>query len=936
VYNPSEIEAKWQSAWAHESAFAAKSSDRPKYYVLDMFPYPSGKGLHVGHLKGYVASDVVSRYKRARGFDVLHPMGWDSFGLPTERQAQKEGITPEEVTARNVAAFREQLQAVGLSYDWSREIATSDPGYYRWTQWIFCKLFERGLAYTEEMTVNWCPALQTVLANEEVLDGKYVETGDPVVRRTMRQWMLRITAYADRLLDDLALVDWPEPIKRMQRNWIGRSEGATINFPLVDRDGALEVFTTRPDTIFGVTYMVIAPEHPLIDEILKSPGSEELRVYAEKARNTSDVERLERQGAGRTGVPAGLNARNPATGEIIPIWTSDYIVGGYGTGAVMAVPSHDERDFEFAQTFSIPLRDVVVAEQVYAARWFAQNANETELAGGPWRELLARFLSRAASVESSQYSVALQDALAGSGQDGPAPNAQCDTLWSALLAPAEIDTFARFKARIANAQFTALAGQAFVDAGRNINSTAGDLSLDGLPTAEAKKSVIRWLATSGHGHPQINYKLRDWLFSRQRYWGEPFPILHGPRGEIRLVDEADLPVVLPKIDLADQRSLDDNATEPVSPLGKAPDSWLYVDVNGAKWKRETNTMPQWAGSCWYYLRFLDPKNNALFCAPSREKHWMPVDLYVGGAEHATLHLLYARFWHKVLFDLKVVSQPEPFGRLFNQGMVHATSYRDASGRYYYPEEVDKGSDPEKPDEYVVKETGEKVRAQIEKMSKSKCNGVPPERVIAQYGADALRLYEMFMGPVEDSSLWNSSGMRGTARFLDRLWTLFRSRRADDAKLGRELERELHRTIRAVTGDIETLNLNTAISRFMSLVNVALRESHIPTAFFNSFARLLQPFAPHTAEEMWSEMGNLGFVSHAPWPEYDEALCAASLVTIAVQLDGKTRGTIDIAANAEQEEAVELARSTIPRLRATDAPVKIIYVPGRILNLVYKA
>lgn len=852
MYNHSEIEQKWQGIWARDGAFVARSSERPKYYVLDMFPYPSGIGLHVGHLKGYVASDVISRYKRARGFEVLHPMGWDSFGLPTERQAQKEGIRPEEVTRRNVAAFRKQLDQVGLSYDWSRELATSSPDYYRWTQWIFSKLYEKGLAYTREMTVNWCPAMQTVLANEEVVDGKYVETGDLVERRTMKQWMLRITAYADRLLDDLDLIDWPEAIKRMQRHWIGRSEGAQITFRLEGRQDTLQVFTTRPDTLFGVTYMVIAPEHALIDELLAGAEGDalaELRAYVTEARNRSDMERQERAGGERTGVPTGLSAINPATGEAIPVWTSDYVLGGYGTGAVMAVAAHDDRDFAFAKTFGLPMREVVVAAEHY-----------------------------------------------------PTP------------------------------QLSANPSAAFTAAGRCIQSSCDGVSLDGLQTPEAKQAIIAWLEKTGQGERQVNFKLRDWLFSRQRYWGEPFPVLHGKDGELRLVPEDALPVELPFVELSDQQVVDTAASgsEPVFPLDKAPESWLHVNLDGKVYRRETNTMPQWAGSCWYYLRFIDPHNSKALCDPEQERYWMPVDLYVGGAEHATLHLLYARFWHKVLFDLGLVTQPEPFQRLFTQGMIHATSYRDGRGKYYYPDEVEP-----KGEGFVTKATGEEVTTLVEKMSKSKCNGVPPETVIEKYGADALRLYEVFMGPVEDGGHWDDTGVRGTRRFLERLWNLFESQSDLSVPLAKDLERELHRTIRSVTSDIDAFHLNTVVSHFMALLNVAAREKTVGRAFFEAMARMLQPFAPHFAEELWAALGHSGFVFQAGWPEFDPQLCEASTVTLAVQVNGKTRGTVEVPKGADKDAALALAMEAVPRLKEQGTPVKVIYVPGRILNLVIK-
>jgi leucyl-tRNA synthetase len=840
MYKHEAIESKWQSAWKDKAAFAAQMSDKPKYYVLDMFPYPSGKGLHVGHLKGYVASDVVSRYRRARGYEVLHPMGWDSFGLPTERQAQKERIRPEEVTRRNIAEFRRQLDAVGLSFDWSREFATSDPRYYKWTQWIFSKLFERGLAYCEEVAVNWCPAMGTVLANEEVVDGKYVDTGDPIERRLMRQWMLRITAYADRLLDDLALVDWPEPIKLMQSNWIGRSHGATIRFEL-QAGGSLETFTTRPDTIFGTSFLVIAPEHGLLDFALAGAETSELGRYVRAARQRSDLQRME-SGRPLSGSDTGLRAIHPASGRLIPVWTSDYVLGSYGTGAVMGVPAHDHRDLAFAKAFALPIIPVVTP-----------------------------------------------------------PGAD----------PALSD-----------------AGEAYTGLGTLCNSSSATLALDGLPSQEAMRRVIDWLASTGKGAAKTHYKLRDWLFSRQRYWGEPIPILFDGKGHPQLVPNDALPVELPYLETPLIDMPGGAAEGPAAPLARAPQHWLQVQHQGDTLLRETNTMPQWAGSCWYYLRFADPHNDAALCSRSKEQYWLPVDLYVGGAEHATLHLLYARFWHKFLFDIGLVSTPEPFARLFNQGMVHATSYRDAAGKYYAPSEVQGVNGA-----WQVASSGLPVVAQTEKMSKSKNNGVPPETVIAEYGADALRMFEMFMGPVEDGGLWSGAGVKGTHRFLDRLWRLFETRHVPALGLPLPLERALQRTIRSVTQDIETLALNTAISTLMDLLNVAAREERLGTRFFDILARLLQPFAPHFAEELWSQLGGTGFVCHAPWPAFDEALCALDELSIAVQINGKTRGVVRVAAGADEAMVMAAARREVPALAQHASFKKLIFVPGKIVNLV---
>ena len=828
MYNPAEIESKWQSVWEAEKTFAAdRDQNLPKYYVLDMFPYPSGIGLHVGHLKGYVASDVVSRYMRMKGYDVLHPMGWDSFGLPTERQADREGITPQEVTTRNVALFRKQLKSVGLSYDWDREFATSSPEYYKWTQWIWMKLYEKGLAYLEDVPVNWCPALNTVLANEEVVDGKYVETGDPVERRMLKQWMLRITQYADELLEGLDGLDWPEAIKSMQRNWIGRSEGAYLHFSLKADEESIETFTTRPDTIFGVTYIVLSPEHELVPKVTTADTQQQVEAYCQQAKQSSERERM--AATDKTGVFTGGYAVHPLTGDDVPIWVADYVIAGYGTGAVMGVPAHDTRDEEFATKFALPIIPVI----------------------------------------------------------------------------AEVD------------------GQE-----QAINSECESLSINGLSPEDAKQRVTQWLADQGIGGKRVQYKLRDWLFSRQRYWGEPFPVAYAPNGQLKLIPESDLPVVLPG-ELNKEQELDDAST-PSPPLAFAPADWRTVEVDGEPCRRETNTMPQWAGSCWYYLRFIDPHNEGAFCDADKEKRWMPVDLYVGGAEHATLHLLYARFWHRFLYDLGVVSTQEPFARLFNQGMIHARSYKNSLGRYHYDADV-----KEVDGKFVAIDTGEQLESQIEKMSKSKCNGLAPEDVIADVGADALRLYEMFMGPVEDGGLWDPQGVRGTKRFLDRLWRLREERWQPDAKFSDALYRSMHQCIGKVTTAVEALQLNIAISQLMTLLNSAYEEESIPTEFFRVMAKLLQPFAPHFAEELWSQLGAEGRVAIAAWPELDAAACVTDVVTIPVQINGKLCVTMEVDRELSQEDVVDQAkaeRSVAAKLK--DKTIrKTIFVPQKILNFV---
>lgn len=842
MYPHLEIEAKWQAAWADHAAFCARRSDKPKFYVLDMFPYPSGTGLHVGHLKGYVASDVIARYKRARGFEVLHPMGWDSFGLPAERQAQRENASPEEITRRNVAEFRRQLQSVGLSYDWSREVATSEPRFYRWTQWIFCKLFEHGLAYMDESVVNWCPALSTVLANEEVQDGVYKETGDIVERREMKQWKLRITAYADRLIDDLELVDWPEPIKRMQLNWIGRSTGALIKFKLVGSEAAIDVFTTRPDTIFGVSYLVVAPEHQLLDHLDPSANLA-LASYVGKARATSDMVRQERVGGCKTGCFTGQFAIHPFTGEHLPVWTADYVLGSYGAGAVMAVPGHDQRDFEFACTFGLPIRTVVAPAE---------------------------------------------------------PQSQSDD-----GAPMQA---------------------AYEQKGVLIASAGSDIDLNGLSSDAAASLVVAALEERGSGGAQVSYRLKDWLFSRQRYWGEPIPMLFDEQGHQRLVAEEALPVLLPALTRDGTEPLNQNA--PGAPLDAAPNDWLFVELDGRRFRRETNTMPQWAGSCWYYLRFIDPDRADSPVDADDDRYWMPVDLYVGGAEHATLHLLYARFWHKFLFDIGVVSTSEPFKKLFNQGMVRAPSFKDDLGRYHSRNDVEPCEDG-----WRTCADHRPVVSKIEKMSKSKYNGVHPDEVIAEWGADALRLYEMFMGPVEDSGLWDPTGMRGTRRFLDRIWALMEQKFAPDARVSAEFERQVHRAVKAITNDIENFSLNTAISQFMSLINAAYGQEQVGYDFMSVVARMLQPFAPHFAEDVWHKLGETGFVFEAPWPDYDPALCEAALSEVVIQVGGKRRGSVHVPVGSSASEIELTARQLIRTLPDPSSVRKLHYVPERILNFV---
>jgi leucyl-tRNA synthetase len=796
-----------------------------------MFPYPSGTGLHVGHPKGYVGSDVIARFKRMRGYDVLHPMGWDAFGLPTERQASKEGIHPATVTARNTETFRNQLRRLGLSYDWKREICTSEPNYYRWTQWIFLKLYERGLAYQAEVPVNWCPALGTVLANEEVKDGVYVETGDPVERRLMRQWMLRITEYAEQLLEDLDLVDWPESLKEMQRNWIGRSEGARVRFEVEGSSLSFDVFTTRPDTLFGCTYCVLAPEHPLTLQITTQHQKQAVVEYIEQAKRRSDRDRLA-QSEIKSGVFTGAFAICPVNGKSIPIWISDYVLLGYGTGAVFGCPAHDDRDYAFARHFNLPIIEVV----------------------------------KGGNVEQ----------------------------------------------------------QAYTEDGIHVNSDF----LNGLDTAAAKKAVIAWLVEHGYGEAQVSYRLRDWLFSRQRYWGEPIPMLLKEDSTAIPVPEEDLPITLPYL-------------EEISPTldGQPPlvraDDWLHtVDPkSGVSVQRETNTMPQWAGSCWYYLRFIDPHNEDVAWDKELERRWMPVDLYVGGAEHATLHLLYARFWHKVLYDLGLVSTPEPFQRLFNQGMVLSRSFRDKRGKYYYPNEV-----IAKDGQWFTQGSSEPLETRIEKMSKSKCNVVTPDEVINEYGADSLRLYEMFLGPLESEAVWQTEQIVGVRRFLERTWKLFffdERTKTKELVEDAELDILLNKTIKKVTEDIENLRFNTAISSLMSLVNEATKCQQVPLAVLNVLARLLAPFAPHIAEEFWKYLGYSSSITYAEWPKYDTTKIADEQVSIAIQVNGKLRCVIELSRGSSESNVREAALQE-ERVKSylKDRTVnKVIFVSDKLINFV---
>ena len=808
VYNHRVIERKWQKYWDENKTFKTLDDHtKEKFYALDMFPYPSGAGLHVGHPEGYTATDILSRYKRANGYNVLHPMGWDAFGLPAEQYALDTGNDPRDFTKTNIDTFRRQIKELGFSYDWDREVNTTDPNYYKWTQWIFKKLYEKGLAYVDEVPVNWCPALGTVLSNEEVIDGKSERGGHPVERRPMRQWVLKITDYAEKLLADLDILDWPESLKAMQRNWIGKSVGAEIDFKIEGTDKAFTVFTTRADTVFGVSYCVLAPEHKLVEEIVTEGQRAAVEEYLDIVKRKSDLERTDLN-KDKTGVFTGAYAINPVNGEKVELWIADYVLASYGTGAVMAVPAHDERDYEFATKFNLPIKAVI------------EDNGE-------------------------------------------------------VVVP-------------------------FYGDGKHINSDF----INGLNNEEAIAKVIEFLEGNKVGRSKVTYKLRDWLFSRQRYWGEPIPIIHWEDGTMTTVPDSELPLLLPETD-----NIKPSGTGE-SPLANI-EEWLNVvdPETGKKGKRETNTMPQWAGSCWYYLRYIDPHNDEMFADPEKLKYWLPVDVYIGGAEHAVLHLLYARFWHKVLYDLGLVPSREPFQKLFNQGMILA-----------------EGKD-----------------GRPEKMSKSKGNVVNPDDIIVSHGADTLRVYEMFMGPLDASIAWSENGLDGSRRFLDRVYRLFvdeETGKVNDKvqdKDNAELEVSYNYTVKKVSEDIEILGFNTAISQLMVFVNDCYKAEYIPRKYALGFIQLLAPFAPHLAEEMWEVYGNTESISYVPWPTFDKSKLVSDTVEIVVQLMGKVKAKLDVKKDltpAELEQIV-LANEEVKELIEGKQVMKVIVVPGRLVNIVAK-
>ncbi len=958
-YDARRIESKWQQYWDEHDTFKVGEfvEGRDKLYVLDMFPYPSGDGLHVGHPEGYTATDIVCRYNRMQEVQVLHPMGWDAFGLPAEQHAIKTGTPPRITTQRNIDTFRRQLKMLGFSYDWSREFSTTDPDYFRWTQWIFLKIFDtwydadfewagpdgkqrRGkgrpitelpipadvqaegeeavrryqdkhrLAYQHEAPVNWCPALGTVLANEEVIDGKSERGSHPVERVALRQWMLRITSYADRLLEEIDDVAWPESIKALQRNWIGRSEGAEVDFfigssggdniedtfatwqaarqesgfPTEPGDDVLRVYTTRPDTLFGATYMVMAPEHPFVERLTTADQKQAVEDYCRKAAAKSDLDRTD-LAKEKTGVFSGSYAINPVNGKQIPIWIADYVLISYGTGAIMAVPAHDLRDWEFAVEFELPIIAVVQHDAKYE----------------PTKE--ERALMR------------------------------------------EVDGRTEFP---------------FSGLGTAVNSG----EYDGLATAEFKSRITEKLAASGLGTAAVNFRLRDWLFSRQHFWGEPFPIWHeldadgNATGLLRTDAEDQLPVELPELE-----DFKPSGT-PDPPLSTAPEAWLYkTDSDGTRLMRETNSMPQWAGSCWYYLRFADPHNDQQFLSPDLDRKWLPVDLYIGGAEHAVLHLLYARFWHKVLFDHGLVQTSEPFQRLVNQGMIlgeaEMTGYKDSNGNWISASKVDRENlDGEaikldasqvqkRGDTFVLSESPEiVVDSRAYKMSKSRGNVINPDDIVEQYGADSLRMYEMFMGPLEATKPWSMSGVEGVFRFLGRVWRMIVDERSDEVRLNDAIKdreptedqlRILHKTIKAVTDDIEKLSFNTAISRMMEFTNEIGPQDPRPKSVIDQFVLLLSPFAPHIAEELWELLGHEGSLAYATWPTYDESLIAENEIEVPVQINGKLRSKIKVPAEADQQAIESAAREdeTIAKNIDGKQVIKVVVVPGRLVNFVVK-
>lgn len=877
-----KIEKKWQQYWEENRIFSVEADERkPKYYVLDMYPYPSGSGLHVGHPEGYTATDIVARYKRMKGFNVLHPMGWDAFGLPAEQYAIQTGTHPAVTTAKNCDTFRKQIKSLGLAYDWDREVNTTDTHYYKWTQWIFIQMYntwfdrkqnkgrpiaeltipdevkqegpdaekkfmdDHRLAYYANAQVWYCPSCKIVCANEEVLvDGSHEKCGNQVTKKNLKQWWLRIPHYAERLLEGLDEMDWPQGIKDQQRNWIGRSEGANVDFTVEGLDEKLRCFTTRPDTLFGATYMVIAPEHPVLDQIKTAGRAEEIESYVRAAALKSDLDRTD-LAKEKTGVFTGRYAINPVNNEKIPIWVADYVMMGYGTGAIMAVPAHDTRDFEFARKFDLPV--ICIMDPVDADPELRQQVLNTE----------------ACWTEDGYY----------------------------------------------------------------INSSSPNTGLDinGMNKEEGIRTTVEWLKKNGLGKYAVNYKIRDWLFSRQRYWGEPFPVVHWEDGTISLLDESELPLELPQLENYEPGEAGE------SPLANATDWLTVVDKNGRKGRRETNTMPQWAGSCWYYLRYLDPHNKDEIFAPEKEKYWMPVDLYIGGAEHAVLHLLYSRFWHKVLYDLGIVSHQEPFPKLFNQGMILAYAYETRTGAKISSDHV-----VEKDEKFYHAKTGEELKQIVAKMSKSLKNVINPDDVVNKYGADSMRLYEMFMGPLEATKPWSEKGVKGVFGFLKRAYKFFGDPvHIQDMEEDKEVLKSLHQTIKKIQNDIESLRFNTAIAQMMIFTNLCIKKGRVAKNSAEQFMQVLSPFAPHLAEEIWEILGNTPSIANQPFPEYDEQLLVEETYEYPVSFNGKLRFRITLPAdlNNEEIESAVLQNENAQRWLDGKQPKKVIIVPKKIVNIV---
>jgi leucyl-tRNA synthetase len=1052
-----EIELKWQAWWDEHDTFRQPNpgengfdSERRKFYCLDMFPYPSGAGLHVGHPEGYTATDILCRMKMMQGFNVLHPMGWDAFGLPAEQYAIQTGVHPAVTTTRAIDNFRRQLKRFGFGYDWSREFATIDPEYYKWTQWIWLQAYNswfdesvnnregtRGaarpiselrekladervligpggelvyaglersteavgghrvgtrswselnhderdsvienarLAYLGEQTVNWCPKLGTALANEEVIDGRSERGGFPVYRKPLRQWMFRITAFADRLLKGLEGLDWPSSTVTMQREWIGRSEGAEIDFeldvprPMIEAlsgdgaPGSLRVYTTRPDTLFGATYMVVAPEHPLVALALSSPRPEtdveQLRAYVRDASNRSDVDRQEARQ--KTGVFTGVYATNPANGEKIPVWTADYVLMGYGTGAIMAVPAHDQRDFEFAQQFGLDIRDVVYPPPLFPLWWLGNHATREQIESvypadeDGWRIVLADFLGYVTGNNTpiSEFPTVMKLILTrrstpsagpAAAHEGRAIRGAVVESWLDTIRDMRYSSIENYLERARQPRRSVRVGEADSDHGVNVASANNEVSLNGLRTPEAKQRIIAWLEKTGIGRGKVNYKLRDWLFSRQRYWGEPFPIVFDREGRHYPVRDDALPVVLPE--MADYQPIESDDPTPL--LGKATD-WLHTTAGEAgvdetlldpdtPVTREANTMPGWAGSCWYYLRYCSPRTDARLAQKDAEQYWMGehgVDLYVGGAEHAVLHLLYARFWHKILFDLGHVESPEPFRRLFHQGLILSHAYQRADRSLVPIDEVE-----ERGEEFIESATGNKVTPIVAKMSKSLRNVVNPDEIIHEFGADSFRLYEMYMGPLDASKPWATKDIVGLQRFLQRAWRLAVNEETGELAVvdqpSEAVEKQLHRTIAKVGEDVERLAFNTAIAAMIEFVNTASKEGGVTADQLDRFARTLAPFAPHVAEEMWARLAKPAPVSRAPWPSFDPAKLSDDTVEIPVQVLGKLRSKITVSADADAKtmEAAALADEKIQQFIEGKTVRKVIVVPGRLVNIV---